>query len=98
MSLYQNTHRPATPFFWQLPARRPDPAFPAERDGSPPRAHRTFRHRTCGGAANRAQDVRLRDRPRANVVQEAVIRLADDGIRRAHVLIAGEREEPGEHR
>src|SRR5882762_653828 len=89
VGLHHHTHRQATPFFRQPATRRPDSALPAQRYGSPPRAHRTLRHRTFGGAANRAQDVGLGDRPRADVVQEAVVRLTHYRICRPDVLVAG---------
>src|SRR5436309_2770109 len=90
--LHQHTHRPAAPFFWQLAARRPDPAFPSERDGPTPRTNRAFGNRAGSGTANRAEDVSLGDRPRADVVQKTVIRLTDDGIRRSHVFVTGKAE------
>src|SRR5258708_33992032 len=94
--LNEHTHRPATPFFWQLAARRPDPALPSEGNSAPPRAHRTLGDGTVGGDTNRAQDVRLRDRPRPDVVQKAVIRFADHRIGGAHVFVPRQREQPGE--
>src|SRR6266545_2144473 len=96
--LHQHAHGPATPFFRQLATRRPDPTLPSKRHSAPPRAHRTLRHRAVGGAANRTQDVRLRDWPRANVVQEAVVRLTHYGICRPDVLVAGKAQQPGQHR
>src|SRR6266540_1711858 len=95
--LHEHTDGPAPELRRELAARCPDAAFPSERDGPPPRTHRTFSNWALGGAANGAQHVGFSDGPRTDVVEEAVIRLADDGIGRAHVFVAREREQPGEH-
>src|SRR5882762_8337777 len=76
----------------QLAARRPDPAFPSERDGPTPRTNRAFGDRASSGTANGVEHVSLGDRARADVVQKTVIRLTDDGIRRSHVFVAGKAE------
>src|SRR6266705_5004623 len=96
--LHQHTHGPATDLRRELPARRPDPAFPPERHGPTARTYCAFGNRAGGGTANGAQDVSLGDRPRADVVQKAVIRLTHHRIRRTHVFVARQRKQPREHR
>src|SRR2546425_4485301 len=95
--LYEHTDRPPAELRRELAARCPDPALPPERHGAPPSAHRPFGNWAIGGAANGAQDICLGDRPRAGIVQLAVIRLAHHRIRRPHVFIARQPEQPGEH-
>src|SRR5438552_6306613 len=87
IGLHENSDRPATELRRKSATRRPDPAFPPERHGPPPSAHRPLGDGAVGGAANGAQDVRLRARPRADVVQKAVIRLAHHGVRRPHIFV-----------
>src|SRR5947207_3570471 len=96
--LDEHADGPAAELRGKSAARRPDPAFPSERDGSPPRTDRPLGDRTFRRTPNRTQHVGFRDGPRTDVVQEAVIRFTDDGIGRAHVFVTREREEPGEHR
>src|SRR5712691_9803558 len=90
--LDKNTDGPAAELRRQLSARRPDPALPSERDGPTPRTNCAFGNQAAGGTANRAEDVSLGDRARADVVQKTVIRLTDDGIRRPHVFVTGKAE------
>src|SRR5438445_4766323 len=95
--LDQDADGPAAELRGKFAARRADPAFPPERDGAPPRADGAFGDRSLGRTANRAEHVGFGDRPGADVVQKAVIGLADDRIRRADIFVAWQREEPGEH-
>src|SRR2546426_4715913 len=76
IGLHENADRPAAELRRKFATRCPDPAFPPERHGPPSGAHRPFGNRAISGGANGAQDVSFGDRPRADVVQKAVIRLA----------------------
>src|SRR6266545_1596726 len=78
--------------------RRADPALPAERHRPPSRALRPFSNGPLGRSADRGKHVRLRNRPRADGVEIAVIRLGHDGVGRPNVLVPRQAEEPGEHR
>src|SRR5260370_5860932 len=86
--LDEHTHRPAAPFSWQLPARRPDSAFPSERHGPAARADRALLHWPGHRELNRVQHIRLGDRSSADVVQKTVIGLTHHRIRRPDVLVA----------
>src|SRR3546814_20307178 len=63
-------------------------APPAERLGTGARAHAALLHRPGVRIVERAPHVLGRDRPRADIVEPAVVGLAHDGIDRTHVVHA----------
>src|SRR5213075_1890281 len=94
--LHQHTDGPSTELRGQPAARRPDAALPTECDGTAPGADSPFGDWTVCCSAYRIQHVSFGDRSRADVVQEAVIRLADDRVGGANIFVAGKCEQPGE--
>src|SRR5256885_2203496 len=98
VALHQRAHGPAAERPVQPPARGADAALPTERDGSPARPHRPFRHAARRRGPNRAEHVLRGDGPGPDVVQEAVVGLGYDGIGGAHVGVPGEAEQVGEDR
>src|SRR5512145_2770325 len=95
--MHENADSPTALLLDELPARSANPPLPSEGDRSPPRADRAFRHRSVGGPTNRAENIGFGDGARADVVQVAVVRLGDYGVRRAHVLVIREAEQPCEY-
>jgi hypothetical protein len=96
VALHQHAHRPAAQRRRQHPRRRPDPALPAERDRPGPAPTRPPPRRRPA-RLQRGHHVLGRDRAGADVVQRAVVRLADDGIDGAHVLHPGPGQQPLHH-
>ena len=99
---------------WSAPARRrcsrratraaratmvPMPPFQPKAHGAGAGADRSLPPpaRSMRAVERRAHVLR-RDRARADVVERAVVRLADHRVDRAHVLHAGLREHPADHR
>src|SRR3546814_9473312 len=73
---------------------RADAALPAERLGTGARSHAALLHRPGVRFAERAPHVLGRDRPRADIVEPAVVGLAHDGIDRMHAVHAGLPQHP----
>src|SRR5690606_22147347 len=79
------------------PGAGPDPAFPAERDRARARAHAALRDGPVVRLLQRPDHVLGPDRAGADVVQEPVVRLADDGVDRAYALHPRPLQEPVDH-
>ena len=86
--LYQNADGPAAERFGEHARARPDPALPAERPRAGASADGSFLDRAASRRLDRGGDMFRADRPRSNVIQEPVVRLADDRVDRAHFFHA----------
>ncbi len=79
----------------QAPRRGADAALPAEGDGAGAGADRALRHGPSGRGPDRGDDVLPAHGKGADVVEPAVVRLAHEGVHRAHAVVAGLGERPG---
>ena len=96
VGLHQHAHGPAAERGGEPARGGADPSLPAEGDRAAPGADAPLLDRPLARAAQRLQHVRLRDRPLADVVQVAVVRLAHHDVHRLHVLVPRERQQPAE--
>src|SRR6185503_5062300 len=94
VALHENTNSPAAKTTGQHTRRRADPALPTECHRPRTSADASFGYCPTLRRGERFAYVLRRDRPRANGVQGAVVRLGHKGIDRSHVLHARLLEHP----
>src|SRR5579862_7080619 len=93
--LHQHSHRVPSQRIRQPPRRSPNPSLPRKRNCSRSRSHHAFFHWPFSRIANRSKHILGRNRPRANVAQISIVRLAHHRIHRNHFFISRQLEHVG---
>jgi hypothetical protein len=88
IALDQHTDRVPTEFARQFTAAGANSSFEAERHSARAGADGAFFHRAGPRGFDRFNKVLFRQRPRTDVIQVTVVRLAHHGVHRVHLFIA----------